>query len=88
MLKLNIKLVTLFKINVIVNQILQLKIIIVCNDTIVDEINERDEGTGAPAAPFPLAIAPLPPANSITCTSLIASNTYCTNIILYTIYYI
>ena len=55
---------------------------------IVDEINERDEVTASTAAPISLAISPHPPANSITCTSLIASNTYCTNIILYTIYYI
>ena len=55
---------------------------------IVDEINERDEGTASAAAPISPPHSPLPPANSITCTSLIASNTYCTNIILYTIYYI
>ena len=55
---------------------------------IVDEINERDEGTGAPARLPAAHSPPLPPANSITCTSLIASNTYYINIILYTIYYI
>jgi len=65
-----------------------LKIIIGYNGTIVDEINERDEGTASAAVVPAAPTSSHPPANSITCTSLIASNTYCTNIILYTIYYI
>lgn len=65
-----------------------MEIIIGHNRTIVDEINERDEGT-APANRLVVThFSPLSPANSITCTSIIASNTYYTNIILYTIYYI
>lgn len=55
---------------------------------VVDEVNERDEGTASAAVVPAAQFTPHPPANSITCTSLIASNTYCTNIILYTIYYI
>ena len=55
---------------------------------VVDKVKEREDGTASPARLPVVPHSPLPPANSITCTSLIASNTYCTNIILYTIYYI